>query len=272
MKIRLIQIETRLQTLIEGVAARLFPDTAGQNDLAHRLVAAMRDGIHTGPDGQLLAPNLFTLYVTPSQAWVLSENQGLLDGMVQTLVEAGGEKELHFPSNPVIRIAEDPDLATGEIQVVASNSLDNLPQTTDMELDRAAPPKTKDGQSNLLHALPRNAFLIVDGTEVFSLNQTVINIGRREDNQIVIDDPRISRIHAQLRAVRGHYVIFDLGSTGGTYVNGGQVHQYTLYPGDVISLSGVPLVYGQDPSGQDETQDLPPLSPDNGNLLPGHPV
>lgn len=63
---------------------------------------------------------------------------------------------------------------------------------------------------------------------------------------------RVSRTHAQLRAVHGHYVLFDLNSTGGTYVNGQRISQHALKAGDVISLSGVPLIYGED-TPADET-------------------
>jgi pSer/pThr/pTyr-binding forkhead associated (FHA) protein len=86
----------------------------------------------------------------------------------------------------------------------------------------------------------------VNGLQVFALEQSVINIGRRPDNHLVIDDPRISRTHAQLRLIKSRFVIFDLDSTGGTFVNGLRVRQSYLFPGDVISLSGVPLVYSQD--------------------------
>jgi len=95
-------------------------------------------------------------------------------------------------------------------------------------------------------AIPGNAFLIIQGTKIFPLKQSVVNIGRRLDNHIVIDDPRVSRNHAQLRAVRGHYMLFDLNSTGGTFVNNERTTQSALYPGDVISLAGVMLIFGQD--------------------------
>lgn len=94
------------------------------------------------------------------------------------------------------------------------------------------------------------------GNDVYPLIRTVINIGRRPDNDLVIDDARISRVHAQLRALHQHYVVFDLGSSGGTRVNGEPVNQHVLSPGDVISLAGLPLVYGQDLPGGD-TQSLP---------------
>jgi pSer/pThr/pTyr-binding forkhead associated (FHA) protein len=85
----------------------------------------------------------------------------------------------------------------------------------------------------------------------------VINIGRRVDNDLVIDDERISRVHAQLRAIKGRYVLFDLDSRGGTFVNDQRIHQSVLYPGDVISLAGVPLVFGQEETRLGQTQKLP---------------
>ena len=101
-------------------------------------------------------------------------------------------------------------------------------------------------EKNTDNAFPENAYLIISGVKVFPLHTAVVNIGRRLDNTLVIDDPRISRNHAQLRSVDGRYVIFDLNSTGGTSVNGKRVTQCVLYPGDVISLAGIPLIYGQD--------------------------
>ena len=54
--------------------------------------------------------------------------------------------------------------------------------------------------------------------------------------------------------------MFDLNSTGGTQVNGKPVHQSHLAPGDVISLAGLPLVYGQEDTPPDATQQFD-LSP-----------
>jgi pSer/pThr/pTyr-binding forkhead associated (FHA) protein len=95
-------------------------------------------------------------------------------------------------------------------------------------------------------AIPENAFLIVEGVKIHPLKESVINVGRRLENHVVIDDARISRTHVQLRVIKGHFVLFDLNSTGGTFVNGQRTSQTVLYPGDVISLAGVTLVFGQD--------------------------
>ncbi len=94
--------------------------------------------------------------------------------------------------------------------------------------------------------IPPNAFFVVDGVKFYPLAKAVINIGRRLENDLVIDDPRVSRNHAQLRAIEGHYVLFDLSSTGGTFVNGSRVSESIIYPNDSISLGGVILTFYQD--------------------------
>ena len=247
-KFQLTRLEARLQALIEGNAARIFPNGKPQNDLATRLVSAMQAGVQTGPDGEILAPNLYVLQVSPERVEALSREYILLDGLMQIVSETGNEAGWEFPSPPVIRVRALEGLASHEIRISAQNSLAHLPQTSDLSIEGLL----ESGE------LPKNAFLIVDGTRIFNLDRTAINIGRRPDNHLLIDDPRVSRVHAQIRAVRGRYVIFDLDSTGGTFVNGERIRQCPLSPGDVISLSSLPLVYGQDDDlSMGSTQDIP---------------
>jgi pSer/pThr/pTyr-binding forkhead associated (FHA) protein len=59
------------------------------------------------------------------------------------------------------------------------------------------------------------------------------------------------------------YVIFDLQSTGGTTVNGRAVVKQALVPGDVISLAGVPLVYGREGLTERESTQKLPVEPDS---------
>jgi pSer/pThr/pTyr-binding forkhead associated (FHA) protein len=97
-----------------------------------------------------------------------------------------------------------------------------------------------------IEPIPPNAFFVIDGVKFYPLAKPIINIGRRLENDLVIDDPRVSRNHAQLRAIEGNYVLFDLSSTGGTFVNGNRVTQTIIYPNDSISLGGVIVTYYQD--------------------------
>ncbi len=118
-------------------------------------------------------------------------------------------------------------------------------------------------RSNERDSLPTSAYLIVN-SQVFALDKELINIGRKLDNHIVIHDPRVSRNHAQLRGTIDHFVILDLNSTGGTYVNGQRITKSVLYSGDTLSLSGVPAKFVQDAprmitSAMDRTGPLPEL-------------
>ena len=94
-------------------------------------------------------------------------------------------------------------------------------------------------------SIPENVILIFEGVKAIPLNQLITSIGRGHDNKVVIDDPRISRHHLEIRFIKDHFVVFDLDSTGGTFVNGQRVNQGLLYPGDLISLAGVNLVFTQ---------------------------
>lgn len=89
-----------------------------------------------------------------------------------------------------------------------------------------------------------NAFLIVDGNKVFAINNENFSIGRKKDNDIIIDNPHASRYHAKIRFINQKYVLFDLKSTVGTSVNGNKTDAVILQSGDVISIGGVPLIFG----------------------------
>lgn len=90
-----------------------------------------------------------------------------------------------------------------------------------------------------------------------------MTIGRRIDNDIVIESPSISRRHAQIRWRYGRFVIYDLGSRGGTKVNGERVTESVLHNGDVISLSQVPLIYGEGLSEDERERPRPGTSGEN---------
>jgi pSer/pThr/pTyr-binding forkhead associated (FHA) protein len=95
-------------------------------------------------------------------------------------------------------------------------------------------------------SIPPHAFFVIEGGTIYPLVKAIINIGRMLENHLVIDDSRVSRNHAQLRAIQGQFVLFDLNSTRGTFVNGRRISQTILYPNDAISLGGILLTFKQD--------------------------
>jgi len=238
MKLNLDQIEARLQALIEVRLVSALPGFQMEDLVVHKLADAMKNNLVEHADGSKVAPNVFTLIVHPSSAERWQEPR-LLEAMINSLKIVGEEAGLRFSASPTISIVNKSQQQEDIIEVIASHQLEATADT------RGMTPDSSVADSNT-ETFPKNAFLIVDGVKVFPLKNSVVNIGRRLDNQLVIDDPRISRSHAQLRAIKGRFVIFDLNSTGGTFVNGQRISQSVMYPGDVISLAGVPLVYGQD--------------------------
>ncbi|HTX80300.1 MAG TPA: FHA domain-containing protein [Longilinea sp.] len=71
----------------------------------------------------------------------------------------------------------------------------------------------------------------------FPLEKSELVIGRDQGNDIVIVDPEVSRRHARVFQQGGGYVIEDLGSTNGTYVNGQRLTgPYVLRSGELINL------------------------------------
>lgn len=89
------------------------------------------------------------------------------------------------------------------------------------------------------------AFLVIQN-QVFPLTREVTLIGRRLTNHLVVDDRRVSRMHAQIRSINNQFLLVDLNSTGGTFVNGEKIYQIALYSGDQISLAGIPISFVQD--------------------------
>lgn len=73
--------------------------------------------------------------------------------------------------------------------------------------------------------------------QVYELNKDVVAIGRDITNDIVINDPEISRHHSRMTRTAGGYVLEDVGSTNGSFVNGQRLNgARPLNSGDLISL------------------------------------
>lgn len=81
--------------------------------------------------------------------------------------------------------------------------------------------------------------------KVYPLLKTEISLGRDINNEIVINDAEISRKHSILKLVGNGYVIEDLGSTNGTWINEQRISgQYQLSHGDMIRLGdNITLTY-----------------------------
>ena len=245
------RLEKHLQNLIEGSSARLFPAYDFQKELSNQLIKDMQSEIRSTPDGSLIAPNLFTVFLPVEQAKIIQDQPELLDGLANCLLQACQDAQARYVSEPSIKIVPNPEQDHPGIQIVAQFSLTQKEETSTLEPLGASLGEESD----------QRAFLIVDGVEIFPLDGKILRIGQNKKNDLVINHPQVSQEHAQLRLVNGQYTIFDLNSTEGTFVNGVKISQSLLSPGDVISLGGLPVVFGMENRPvQDETQEIAPGS------------
>ena len=237
--LRLDQLEAKIQKLVEDQLAGILPGVKLEDRIIQRLATAVRENVVQQRDDRAIAPDEFTLIVSTDTSPMWKE-QSTIEALKKIITIAVRDVGLKFTTQPSIIITTDDTFSAEEIKVVATHKLEPVADTQGMQMS------TTHEEIEAGENIPENAFLIIEGVKVHPLNQTVVNIGRRLENQLVIDDPRVSRNHAQLRAIKGRFVLFDLNSTGGTFVNGQRTSQTVLYPGDVISLAGVALIFGQD--------------------------
>lgn len=225
------KLEARIESLVEGTLARLFAGHVHPRDVALQLARALEDSAASGEPG-----TLYHVGLNPADAReLLADHPDLAEQLGRELLGLAREAHLTLALPPRVRVEADPSRPPHTIAVTCENH-------------PVAPSATQTMapvQATAARGLPR-AFVILDGQRTINLRDNVVNIGRRLDNQIIVDDPRVSRSHAQLRLRFGHYVVYNLGSTAGTFVNGQRIEECVLRPGDVISLGGVPLIYGED--------------------------
>src|SRR6185436_8684192 len=75
--------------------------------------------------------------------------------------------------------------------------------------------------------------------QTFEVPQGQSSVGRAIDNDLVFDDPSLSRKHCRLRHNGDHIELEDLGSSNGTYVNGRKIDRATARAGDVVRFGEV---------------------------------
>ena len=65
--------------------------------------------------------------------------------------------------------------------------------------------------------------------------------GRGVGNDMIVEDPCVSTRHAKIRLEGGRYVLYDLGSLNGTWLNGQRISRIVLMDGDVIGVGTTEL-------------------------------
>jgi len=110
----------------------------------------------------------------------------------------------------------------------------------------SGPDYPASGGTRVIERAPKHLAMLVDKTHPdrrYDLKGTV-NIGRSRDNQIALEDPTVSRHHAWNKAEGESFLVFDVGSANGTFVNDERVEEpRQLQNGDSVRFGDVELVF-----------------------------
>jgi pSer/pThr/pTyr-binding forkhead associated (FHA) protein len=131
------------------------------------------------------------------------------------------------------------------------------PGETTATITFGAPPKDpdhreerslNDADAAAVDALPSGSALLVvqrgpSAGSRFLLDTEVVSAGRHPDSEIFLDDVTVSRRHAEFRRVPDGYVVADVGSLNGTYVNRDRIDEVALQGGDEVQIGKYRLVY-----------------------------
>jgi serine phosphatase RsbU (regulator of sigma subunit) len=92
---------------------------------------------------------------------------------------------------------------------------------------------------SLLHNQPRLSYGDQDGEHSLTLERDSTGIGRSPDQDLVLHEPFVSRRHALIQRLDGHYELVDQKSSHGTFVNGARVERARLHHGDTVQFGSL---------------------------------
>jgi hypothetical protein len=208
------QFERRLERLVEGAFAKAFRGQLQPVELGRRLTREMDLHRTVGVRG-LNAPNHFDVYLATADYERFESFGDVLNReLVEAVREHAGRERYQFLGPVEIVIHEDPDLQASVFAI--------------------------ESEMNAGSGGPTDWLVLPDGRRV-GIADEIVTIGRLPECAVALDDPNVSRRHAQIRREGGQVIVVDLGSTNGTKVNGVPVRQQQLTPGDTITVGSTTL-------------------------------
>ena len=236
-------LEAKLEGLVGGTFSRAFRSKVEPVELARKLAKEMQDN-QTRSISHTYVPNAYTVWLSPEDR---EHFEGYEDGLKKELsdylLEHARTEGLALVTRPTVDFQTDERLSLGEFGIQAQ--LVQPPEEEVPDWPEEAPSAGDFGHTMVYSpdraarkleapaATGRRALLVGEDKRTV-LSGSRLLIGRSRDCDITVDDPNVSRRHAELRNEDGSWVITDLGSTNGVKVNGRQVEQARLEPGDEL--------------------------------------
>jgi pSer/pThr/pTyr-binding forkhead associated (FHA) protein len=227
-------IESKLESLFEGVFGRAFRSNVQPVELARKLVKEMDDHRSVSVS-RVYVPNEYTVYLSPADRDQFADyEEALREELADYLTEHARRERYVLLTTPVVKLETDEDLDVGEFGI--ATRLVRGPKPPE-----GAPPTAAAAGATMVYKSPpvepveaeeaeADAVLTVDGEE-HPLPPHPIVLGRSKDCDIRVSDPNVSRRHAEIRPDGVGWMIVDLDSTNGIEVDGKRVKELALEDG-----------------------------------------
>ena len=243
------RFERRLGGLVEGAFAKVFKGDVQPVEVASALQRETDDKKTIVGQGKILVPNDFVVELGQHDYDRLSPWEAQLGKELAAMVrEHAAEQRYSFVGPVTVALELITGLDTGSFRIRSGVSAGDL--VDGGRVVRAGSPETDASASGgvPLDALPRHPRLMVGGGEqqTYYLTRPVTVLGRAQEADLRINDPGVSRRHAEIRLNGDDLVLSDLGSTNGIRVNDAPVARQTLISGDRIELGSTTLVFRRD--------------------------
>jgi len=236
----LLRLENWIEQLIEEPFVRLFAGRLLPHEVARHLVRALEDGERIGADGTPEVPGHYRIALSPDDFTALQRHHPDLDVQLAAALQTLAQRmHVRLKQAPGVILQPDASLALHDVRITPTDRLPRAEeQTRDLDAERLT---TMLQAENKPHTV---AYLIIEG-RTFDLEHAQVRIGRALDNDLIVEDQRVSRYHARMHRRYNRYILRDLGSSGGTTVNSFPVQEIVLKAGDLLSLAGYEIIYAE---------------------------
>ena len=249
-------LEAKLGGLVEGAFGRAFRTSVQPVELAHKLAKEMEENQMVSVS-RVYVPNHYRVFLSPrDREQFASYEPALRKELSDYLLEHARQEGLALTSRPQVEFHTDDRLELGEFgiqaQLLAPPEEEEKPGAADVPAPSAGDfghtmvySPSRDARRLEPAEDRRQALLVGDGRRNVLSGSRVV-LGRSREADIVLQDPNVSRRHAELRRDEGGWQIVDLGSTNGIKVNGRRVNNQPLSPGDQITIGVTDLTFELD--------------------------
>ncbi|HVT21331.1 MAG TPA: DUF3662 and FHA domain-containing protein [Mycobacteriales bacterium] len=243
--------ERRLGGLVEGAFARVFKGEVQPAEIASALQRESDDRKEVVGRGRVLAPNAYVVELGDRDYRRLEEwAEPLGEELAAMVKEHAADHGYSFVGPVEVGFEHRRDIGTGVFRVrSAMHAADDGGAAPARKAGKPAKKKAAPGAPAPAGAFPHRPRLITDvGDEesAYFLTHAVTVIGRASDCDLRLDDPGVSRKHAEIRCSDGRVGVVDLGSTNGITVNGKPTERVELKDGDRIDIGHTTLIFRRD--------------------------